>query len=59
MELSQDPKIAQLRAEAMNALRAAETALYAYWTACEVGDERTYGYNLYAIVLRAPREARL
>jgi hypothetical protein len=34
------------------------TFAYAYWTACEVGQERTWGANLYEILRTAPREAR-
>lgn len=58
MDLSQDPDVKKLRDEAMVALTAAERAIYAYWTACDVGDERTWGANLYEIVCTAPREAR-
>jgi hypothetical protein len=54
----QDPKIAALREDAMSKLRAAEQALYAYWTEVDVGPEREWGSNMYEIVRTAPREAR-
>jgi hypothetical protein len=57
VNLSDDPKIKALRDDAMAQLRAAEKALHAYWTECDVGDERTWGANLYEIVRTAPREA--
>jgi hypothetical protein len=58
MNYSEDPKIEALRRDAMDKLRAAEQALYAYWTEVDVGPERTWGANLYEIVRTAPREAR-
>lgn len=58
MTLTDEPKIKALREEALAKLREAEIVLYTYWTECEVGDERTWGANLYEIVRTAPREAR-
>jgi len=58
MDYSQDPKIAALRKDAMDKLKAAEHALYAYWTEVDIGAEREWGANMYEIVRTAPREAR-
>jgi hypothetical protein len=58
MDYSQDPKVKALREDALAKLRAAESALHAYWTECDVGPERTWGANLYEIVRTAPRDAR-
>jgi len=55
---SQDPKVKALREDALAKLKDAEHALHAYWTSCEIGDEREWGANLFEIVRTAPREAR-
>lgn len=58
MELSQDPKIVALRQEMYEMLRLAETAAHAYFSACEVGDERTWAGELFDIIRTAPRAAK-
>ncbi len=58
MELTLDPKITQLRDDMRKALRAAEAAAHAYWTECDIGDERTWGANICEIIRTAPRAAK-
>lgn len=53
-----DQPVEQLKQQAMQKLKEAEKALYAYACECEVGTEREYAFNLYEIVRTAPREAR-
>jgi hypothetical protein len=57
IEFSKDTEIAALRQQMYAALAEAEKASYAYWTACEVGAERSWGAELYEVVRNAPRTA--
>lgn len=58
MNLTQDPKVVQLRAEMNNKLREAESAAHAYFAACEVGEERSWAGEICDIVRNAPRRAK-
>jgi hypothetical protein len=47
-----------LKAEALEKLREAEKTIYKWACEEDVGDTRTYAFNLYEIVRTAPREAK-
>lgn len=58
MNLTQDPKIVQLRAEMNARLREAESAAHIYFAACEVSDERSWAGEICDIIRNAPRLAK-
>lgn len=48
----------EVRTELLNRVDKLASFAYSYWTACDVGPERTWGANLYEIIRTAPRAAR-